>query len=153
MSDANYPSGEWVGYYTYQGNERALLPLHLTLQFGGGRIRGAGVDNVGQFTIEGTCDEAGSQVRWLKRYVRKHDVHYEGAYQDGEIRGSWSLNQISQGRAVSLHGEFRLWPLPAKEYSDDEPLPSVLEKEIRRKTGVTRVVHRASGGEAKNGGN
>jgi len=131
MTNVLYPSGEWVGYYTYDGKPH-LLPMHLTLNFSQGRIQGAGIDNPGQFVVEGTYDES-SRAAWLKRYVEKHSVRYEGMYSDGEILGSWSLTQITQGRTAPLHGAFRIWPLPTGQYSDDEPLQSVLEKEIRRK--------------------
>src|SRR6266849_727563 len=107
MANALYPSGEWVGYYTYFGKP-AKCPKHQTL----GTIRGAGIDNPGQFLIEGSYDDASCRAQWAKKYIGKHEVRYEGTYQDGEITGSWSLTQIKQGRAVSLHGEFRIWPLP-----------------------------------------
>lgn len=133
MNVAPGPSGEWVGYYTYDGKQ-TLYPMHLTLNFADGRIHGAGIDNPGTFAIEGAYD-ASSRAHWLKRYVGKHDVKYEGKFADAEIVGVWSLTQITQGRTSPLHGEFRIWPLPADEHSDDEPLQAILQKEIRRKLG------------------
>jgi hypothetical protein len=132
MDNTLYPSGEWVGYYTYHAKP-TKCPMHLTLNFVRGNIRGAGIDNPGQFIIEGSYDDINFRAKWAKRYVGKHSVEYEGTYRDGEITGSWSLTQNNQGRAVSTNGEFRIWPLPVEQYGDDEPLQSILEKEIRRK--------------------
>ena len=131
MNVAPHPSGEWVGYYTYDAKPN-IFPMHLTLNFVDGCIQGAGIDNPGTFAIEGTYD-GGSRAEWFKRYLGKHDVRYEGTFRDGEIVGVWSLTQISQGRGAPVHGEFRLWPLAADEYSDDEPLQAILQREIRRK--------------------
>ena len=131
MDDLTFPSGEWVGYYTYQPKP-TLCPMHLTLNFADGRIQGAGIDNPGAFSIEGTYD-APSRAEWLKRYVGKHSVQYEGRFNDGEILGEWSMTQISPGRSAPMRGEFRIWPLPEGKYSGEDPLQAILEQEIRRK--------------------
>jgi hypothetical protein len=55
MDDLIFPSGEWVGCYTYQ-TKPTLSPMHLTLNFADGRIQGADIDNPGPFIIEGTYD-------------------------------------------------------------------------------------------------
>ena len=133
MDNTLYPSGEWVGYYTYQAKP-TKCPMHLTLNFAQGTIQGAGIDSSGQFVIEGIYDDMNFRVNWAKRYVDKRSVEYEGTYRDGEITGSWSLTQNHQGRVASTNGDFRVWPLPAEQYGDDELLQSILEKEIRRKT-------------------
>lgn len=131
MNNVMYTSGEWVGYYTYNAKPN-LFPMHLTLNCTEGRIQGAGIDNPGSFIVEGTYG-AGSRAEWLKTYVGKHSVQYEGKFKDGEILGEWLMTQISPGRSAPAHGEFRIWPLPVGKYSDDEPLRSILEREIRRK--------------------
>ncbi len=133
MDIALYPSGEWVGYYTYH-DKPTKCPMHLTLNFAQGNIRGAGIDNPGHFVIEGSYDDINFRARWAKRYIGKHSVEYEGTCRDGEIIGSWHLTQSIRGPGVSTHGEFRIWALPGEQYGDDEPLQSILEKEILRKT-------------------
>ena len=135
VNDTNEPfsSGEWVGYYAYESKPAVLCPMHLTLNFAEGRIYGAGIDNPGRFAIEGSYD-ADRRATWLKTYIGKHSVKYEGTHRDGEIDGAWTMTHIPEGRAVPPRGEFRIWPLPEGLYSDDEPLQSVLEKEVRRKT-------------------
>ncbi len=127
------PGGEWVGYYTYK-DKPARCPMHLTIQFVSERIRGAGIDNPGQFVIEGRYDPSTLQAQWVKRYVAKHSVKYQGEYRNGEIRGSWTLTQNHQGREVWLEGDFCIWPLPADLYSDEDSLQYILAEEIRRKT-------------------
>jgi len=133
MNNVHYSSGEWAGYYTYHAKP-TKFPMHLTLNFAEGNIQGAGIDNPGSFLVEGSYDETNLRAKWVKRYVGKHSVQYEGTHREGEIIGLWSLTKITEGRSVPIHGEFRIWPLPPGEYAGDEPLQSILEKEIRRKT-------------------
>jgi hypothetical protein len=123
---------EWVGYYTYQG-KTTKLPMHVTLEFSKGEIHGAGIDNLGQFIIDGFFDERTSHARWSKRYIGAATVEYEGTQSENEIGGSWSLVQTVDGKETTLRGDFHLWPLPAGLYGEDEPLQSVLEREVRRK--------------------
>jgi hypothetical protein len=129
MDTAPFTSGEWVGYYRYE-NLQAKCPMHLTLNFAQGSIRGAGIDNSGQFVIEGAYDAVNHGARWVKRYVGKHSLSYEGSCSGGEIAGAWSLNKRGQER--SLQGEFRIWPLAPDSYPGDMPLKTILEEEIRR---------------------
>jgi hypothetical protein len=106
--------------------------MHLTLNFDEGKVQGAGIDNPGHFVIDGSYDGVSSRLRWVKQYVGKHSVQYEGRYEGDEIIGTWSLAQDVQG-AGSKGGEFRIWPLPDGQYPGDEPLRSILMKEIQRK--------------------
>ena len=122
-------SGEWVGYYTYQGNPKKC-GMHLTLHFAGNEIKGAGIDGPGQFVIRGNYDEAQSRVSFSKAYVGKHTVQYEAQWQADEILGTWSLQQ---GERL-MQGHMRMWPLPEGLYGDNEALQLILEKEIRRKS-------------------
>jgi hypothetical protein len=131
MANASYPSGEWVGFYTYRG-KITKCPMHLTLNFAEGKIRGAGLDNPGQFVIEGSYDPAGTRLEWLKQYIGKHGVLYQGTSQGDEIAGVWTLQKANQGSGSGT-GEFRLWPLPDGEYPGDERLQTILVKEILRK--------------------
>jgi hypothetical protein len=127
-----YPSGEWVGYYTYL-DKPTKLPMHMTLEFSRGSIRGAGIDKPGRFVVDGSFDESTLEAKWSKRYVGKHSVEYVGELRDGEISGSWSLAQVIHVHETRASGQFRIWPLPADLYGDDESLQSILEREIRRK--------------------
>lgn len=124
-----HPSGEWVGYYTYQGLA-TKCPMHLTLRFDQSTIRGAGIDGPGEFVIAGSYDELNSRVTFAKQYIGKYGVEYYGRFQEDEIIGGWLLRDGER----TLRGEMRLWPLPVDLYGDDESLQSILEREIRRKS-------------------
>ena len=63
---------------------------NLPLSFDGRRIRGAGVDIVGPFTLEGLLDERGG-VAMIKQY-RGHAVDYLGMYDgEGTMSGQWRI--------------------------------------------------------------
>jgi len=123
-----HPSGEWVGYYTYQGLPKKC-PMHLTLHFDQNTIKGAGIDGPGQFVIRGTYDELNPDLAFTKQYIGKHAVEYEAQFKNDEIVGRWSLTQGER----TLTGEMRIWPLPSDLYREDESLQSILEREIQRK--------------------
>lgn len=124
-----HPSGEWVGYYTYRGLPQKC-PMHLTLHFDQNTIKGAGIDGPGHFVIHGTFDEHSAAVAFMKQYIGKHAVQYDGRFEADEIVGHWSLSQGER----TLTGDMRLWPLPGNLYGDDESLQSILEREIQRKS-------------------
>jgi hypothetical protein len=130
MTDTTFPSGEWVGYYMYQDLPN-MCPMHLTLQFNGGTIRGAGIDNPGQFVIDGSYFADSGLAKWVKRYIGKHSVEYVGKLRDGKLVGTWSLAQMSEGKVQTLQGKFRIWPLPEGKYRNDETLQSILDRELR----------------------
>jgi hypothetical protein len=108
--------------------------MHLTLRFEGGIIRGAGIDNPGQFVITGDYFAESGVTKWVKSYVGKHGVEYVGKLREGKLAGSWSLAQVTDGKVVTLQGEFLIWPLPEGKYGDNETLQSILDTEIREQT-------------------
>jgi hypothetical protein len=68
----------------------------LVLFFSADEIDGGGVDVIGPFTFQGTCDGAGN-VRLIKQY-RRHQVLYEGRYDgEGTIFGEWSIGPLWRG--------------------------------------------------------
>src|SRR5689334_22887321 len=74
----------------------------LGLSFDGGMIRGAGVDIVGAFLLDGTMSPEGDVVM-AKKYVGKHQVQYIGKY-DGEglMWGTWRLGPFKGPWAIRL---------------------------------------------------
>ena len=42
--DPGFPSGKWVGFYTYNGGVRYRMDMHLT--FSEGRLTGEGIDGI-----------------------------------------------------------------------------------------------------------
>ena len=91
-------SGRWRGWYAY-GAGGMHHPMELVLTLKGSDLTGAGMDDIGTFTIAGTA--AGGRVNWLKSYAT-HGVDYEGSFDGRFIRGGWRLGPGS--------GVFCLWP-------------------------------------------
>jgi hypothetical protein len=116
MSNHQFPSGEWVGFYTYAGHSKKFM-MDLVLEFKNGRITGEGADGIGMFIISGNYSEEGGECSWVKQYVGQHAVDYKG-YREGKgIWGNWSLEG---GR-----GGFHIWPLseggPVNVTEESEP--------------------------------
>jgi len=102
--DERFPSGPWTGFFLQKlGSGRHWMELHLT--FRSGKITGDGRDWVGQFAITGRYSSQDGKCRWVKRYVGKHDVGYEG-YNEG--RGIWGLWNIN---VPPMRGGFHIWPI------------------------------------------
>jgi hypothetical protein len=102
MSDHQFPSGQWVGYYTYAGRTRKYF-MDLVLEFKNERMTGEGTDGIGVFVISGNYSQASGECGWLKEYVGRHAVEYKG-YREG--KGIWGNWQIGLGK-----GGFQIWPL------------------------------------------
>ena len=102
MESALFPSGEWVGYYNYAaGGPRSQMDIRFT--FSNGRIAADGCDDVGEFVLGGSYDEATGECHWTKHYVGRHDVSYVGFREGKGIWGTWKLDGITGG--------FHVWPI------------------------------------------
>ena len=116
MSDHQFPSGQWVGFYTYAGRTRKYL-MDLTLEFKKGVLTGEGADGIGLFVISGNYSEPNGECSWVKQYVGRHAVDYQG-YREG--KGIWGTWVVGLGK-----GGFHIWPLseggPAKVAKESEP--------------------------------
>lgn len=102
MSSALFPSGDWVGFYTYHGGPRRYL-MDVRFTFAHGRISAAGADGIGEFSITGSYDEATRECGWTKRYLGAHAVPYRGFREGKGIWGTWDLGGAAGG--------FHLWPI------------------------------------------
>lgn len=103
MSDTDFPSGPWMGFYTYNqfpGKWRT----DLILTFLNGRMTGEGSDAEGPFVIAGAYDSASKECSWTKTYVGAHDVFYEGFREGKGIWGTWKISSLARGG-------FQIWPL------------------------------------------
>jgi hypothetical protein len=107
VSDPEFPSGEWVGFYQDRGSKHRQ-EMHLT--FRGGTMRGDGADDIGHFVVRGGYDTATKNVWWTKTYPGSHSVAYRG-YR--EIRGIWGLWQIPP----TARDGFHIWPRARGEES------------------------------------
>jgi hypothetical protein len=120
MSDYQFPSGPWVGFYTYLNKPRKHM-MDLVLEFKNSLITGDGADGVGFFVISGNYSTENGECSWVKQYVGRHAVYYKG-FRDGKgIWGNWTL---AWGK-----GGFHIWPLsegsPLEAETDENPEPAL----------------------------
>lgn len=115
-TDERFPSGPWRGYFI-QWSSRSRTELDL--RFSNGLISGHGADWVGEFTIKGRYQTDDGKCWWTKRYVRGHDVAYQG-YNEG--RGIWGVWEIN---SVQWRGGFHIWP---KGQEEGEHLDEAVER-------------------------
>jgi len=106
MSDAQFPSGQWFGFYTYHGNDRRFL-MDLVLEFKAGKMTGEGSDGIGLFVIAGDYDAATGECGWKKQYVGRHAVDYKGFRDATGIWGAWTI--------LPVKGGFHIWPITEGE--------------------------------------
>jgi len=121
-TDDRFPSGTWVGYFI-QWNSRSRTELDLF--FKDGLISGAGADWVGEFIVKGRYQIDDGKCWWTKRYLKGHDVAYQG-YAEG--KGIWGLWEIPQ---IAGRGGFHIWPKgspegDAVEAEEAEPVTTVV---------------------------
>jgi hypothetical protein len=120
MSDCQFPSGPWFGFYTYAGSPRRFL-MDLVLQFKDGAISGEGADGIGLFVISGSYSTNSGECSWLKQYIGRHSVDYRGFRETKGIWGTWRISLAKGG--------FHIWPL-----SEGEPLTATEEEEETSQT-------------------
>ena len=119
MIDQQFPSGQWVGFYTYAGRTRKYL-MDLVLEFKHGKMTGEGADGIGLFVISGNYSERSGECAWVKQYVGRHSVDYKG-YREG--KGIWGTWVVGMGK-----GGFQIWPL-----SEGGPVEVEVEAEPKEK--------------------
>ena len=102
-NDANFPSGQWVGFYTYAHSSQRHL-MDLILEFRAGRVSGEGADGIGFFGINGRYYPKEAECFWTKTYVGGHSVAYTGYRENKGIWGTWTINPDAKGG-------FHIWPI------------------------------------------
>ncbi|MHB2018873.1 MAG: hypothetical protein ACYCW6_18155 [Candidatus Xenobia bacterium] len=117
-TDPGFPSGKWVGFYTYRTPSRHRMDLHLT--FSEGHLAGDGVDDIGRFTIHGVYSCETRACTWVKQYIGRHHVDYRGVQQGRIIQGTWSLRTFSGG--------FMIWPAEHGELTAEYFVETETEK-------------------------
>lgn len=91
--------------------------MKLEMSFHDGQLEATGADRVGPFTLAGSYDTANGSCRWIKRYIGRHRVLYEGKH-DG--RGIWGVWQIRLLGLCLDQGVFHLWPGETEPTEDTE---------------------------------
>ena len=79
---------EWSGIYTQGGAQKEMRIDHFNMSKG--MIKGSGEDAVGQFTITGTYGKQ-KDVNFVKAYIGKHTVQYQGFRHKKDIVGMWAV--------------------------------------------------------------
>ena len=104
-TDERFPSGEWEGFFLmgHTGTKRHLMELMLT--FSEGKMSGEGRDFVGEFLLSGRYEVETGRCIWNKKYVRKHEVSYDGFNEGKGIFGRWEIQDV-----ITWHGGFLIWP-------------------------------------------
>jgi hypothetical protein len=101
--DDRFPSGEWKGFFLQrQLPGRHWMELHLT--FRDGLIRGEGRDWVGEFLMTGRYQVSDGKCWWTKKYLKRHDVFYQGYNEGKGIWGTWEI-------PGDFSGGFHIWPI------------------------------------------
>ena len=115
MPEKDFPSGPWTGFYQYATGQRGQQDL--VLNFAHGRMTGTGVDELGQFLIEGSYNTETREAKWLKSYPAAHSIEYRG-FREGPVTGIWGTWHIS----ADWHGGFHIWPVGAANSENDEEI-------------------------------
>ena len=102
MSEAHFPSGQWVGFYTYSNRSKRYL-MDLVLEFRGGIVSGEGADGIGLFGIDGRYYPKEGECFWTKTYFGSHSVEYSGFREKNGIWGTWTIE--------GTKGGFHIWPI------------------------------------------
>jgi hypothetical protein len=104
-ADPRFPSGPWTGFFLQKeipGKHR----MELRLTFRGGSMTGEGRDRIGEFVIRGQYHLADGKCHWNKRYLKAHDVFYQGYNEGKGIWGVWELEILG----IRGRGGFHIWP-------------------------------------------
>jgi hypothetical protein len=128
MAELNFPSGPWVGFYTYRHRSERFM-MDLVLEFRNGVISGDGADGIGFFGIHGQYSAQGGECSWTKTYYGSHSVEYVGFREQKGIWGTWTVGADKGG--------FHIWPLgeeglAREERADAERDAPVVAKELVR---------------------
>jgi hypothetical protein len=126
-TDPRFPSGPWAGFFL----QRELPGRHqmeLRLTFRDGLLTGEGRDRIGPFVVRGRYDVADGKCAWIKHYVGRHDVFYQGYNEGNGIWGVWSIPPL-------YRGGFHIWPEgmgdPTRpELAEEADLPAPVEEEV-----------------------
>ncbi len=77
--------------------------MNLYLDFTNSTISGQGTDYVGPWTISGNFAQETAECVWIKQYLGKHRVRYQGVWGKTGIVGRWTIGSL-------ISGDFHIWP-------------------------------------------
>src|SRR5262249_3489424 len=110
------------------------------LTFRQGAITGEGRDWVGAFVIRGRYDLADGRCHWTKKYLKKHDVFYQGFNEGKGIWGTWEI--AASPAYPTQRGGFHIWaegmPAPSQpQLTEEADLPLTEDEELMIQEPVT----------------
>jgi hypothetical protein len=125
MPSNDFPSGPWTGFYQYNNGQKGNQDL--TLSFDRGRVTGVGVDELGNFLIEGSYDDSSKEANWVKTFPNSHAIEYRG-FREGSVPGIWGTWTVGP----NWTGGFHIWPLSEtlldpEEEQEKQSLPKKIE--------------------------
>ena len=129
-SDPRFPSGKWAGFFIQDYPPKGRHQTEMVLTFTDGKISGEGRDFVGEYVMDGTDEVDSGKCFWVKQYVGRHQIHYQGFNEGKGIWGTWEI----QGHGLS--GGFHIWPEGMANSHDTilveeaEPPVEVLDEEL-----------------------
>src|ERR1039457_2940488 len=85
MSDEQFPSGRWVGFYTYRSRPEKHR-MDMTLTFENGVLQGEGRDDIDRFVLRGTYEA--NEAVLIKDYWGLPSVCHRG-FRDGFKTALW----------------------------------------------------------------
>ena len=83
------PLACWRGTFTQDGATQDMQFDQFSAEVGG-PVTGSGSDNIGKFTIQG-CVDATGQFVFIKQYVGKYALSYQGQMNGNSLSGVWFL--------------------------------------------------------------
>ena len=129
-TDPRFPSGPWTGFFLQR-----LVPgrhqMEIKITFRGGVLSGSGRDLVGTFSLQGRYELANGHCSFMKSYLGKHSVSYQGYNEGKGIWGTWTINLPGY---MPQRGGFHIWPEGMSDpshpkLSEQADLPVALEEE------------------------
>ena len=85
--------------------------MHLYLEFSNQTIKGEGTDYVGPWVASGKYSLDTGSCSWVKKYLGKHEVHYQGTVSQNGITGQWSIGSY-------LRDQFHIWPKSLTHFNE-----------------------------------
>jgi len=117
-TDPSFPSGPWTGFFLQR-----LVPgrhqMEIKITFRGGVLSGSGRDLVGTFSLQGRYELANGHCSFMKSYLGKHSVSYQGYNEGKGIWGTWEIPP-AQNMGLLFRGGFHIWPEGMANPSGDQ---------------------------------
>ncbi len=72
------------------------------------KVKGKGTDEVGEYTISGEL-KPDNTVTFVKQYIGKHSVNYEGTFDQIRICGKWNIPSQNKSDTFQISKNYAYW--------------------------------------------